>query len=85
MSSTNGIDIYISELLQHFLKEDKTIILMGVFNIDFLKYDTNGEGETFLDSMYTNFLLSYIPTPIRVTTNSKGLFTIYFQTTLMTI
>ena len=58
---------------------------MGVFNIDFLKYDTNGEGETFLDSMYTNFLLSYIQTPIRVTTNSKGLFTIYFQTTLMTI
>ena len=73
ISSTKFVDAYISELIQHFLKGDKTITLMGVFNIDFLKYNTNADTEAFLDSMYTNFLLPYIPTPRRVTTHSKRL------------
>ena len=46
---------------------------MGDFNIDFLKCDTNTDSATFLDSMYTNFLLSYISSPTRVTTHSKTL------------
>ena len=34
MNPTEFVDIYLSELLQKFSKEDKTIMLMGDFNID---------------------------------------------------
>ena len=66
-------DIYISKLLGKISKEDKTIVLMGDFNIDLLKYDTNTDSTTCLDSMYTNSLLPYISTPTRVTAHSKTL------------
>ena len=46
---------------------------MGHFNIDLLKYDTNTDSTTCLDSMYTNSLLPYISTPTRVTAHSKTL------------
>ena len=46
---------------------------MGDFDIDLLKYDTNTDSVTFLESMYTNFLSTYISTPTRVTTHSKTL------------
>ena len=46
---------------------------MGDFNIDLLKYDTNTDSTTCLDSMYTNSLLPYISTPTRVTAHSKTL------------
>ena len=54
-------------------KEDKTIVLLGDFNIDLLKYDTNKDSTPFLDLMYTNFLLPYVTTPTRVTSHSETL------------
>ena len=69
MNQTEFIDIYLSELLQKFSKEDKTIMLMG----DLLKYDHNTDSPSFLDSLYANFLLPYISTPSRVTTHSRTL------------
>ena len=62
-----------SDLLQKISKEDKTIMLMGDFSIDLLKYDTNADSTAFLDSVYTNFFLPYITTPTQVTTHSKTL------------
>lgn len=73
MNSSEFIDIYMSELLQKLSREDKTIMLMGDFNIDLLKYDSNKDSTTFLDTMYTSFLLPYITIPTRVTTHSKTL------------
>ena len=49
------------------------MMLMGDFNIDLLKYDTNTDNIAFLDSMNTNFLLPYITTPTRVSAYSKTL------------
>ena len=66
-------DIYLSELLWKFSKEDKTIMLTGDFNIDLLKYDHNTENAPFLDSLYANFLLPYISTPSGVTKHSRTL------------
>ena len=63
MNPTEFNDIYLSELLQTFSKEVKTIMLMGDFNIDLLKYDHSTDSASFLDSLYTNFLLPYISTP----------------------
>ena len=54
-------------------KEDKTIVLLGDFNIDLLKYDTNKDSTAFLDLMYTNFLLPYVTTPTQVTSHSETL------------
>ena len=62
-----------SDLVQKISKEDKTTMLIGDFNIDLLKYDTNADRTAFLDSMYANFFLPYITTPTRVTTHSKTL------------
>ena len=73
MNPIEFIDIYLSELLQNFLKEDKTIMLMGDFNIDLLKYDHNTDRASCLDSLHTNFLLPYISTPSRVTPHSGTL------------
>ena len=73
MNPTEFTESYLSELLQKLSKEDKTIILMGDFNIDLLKYDHNTDSASFLDSLYTNFLLPYISTPSRVTTHSRTL------------
>ena len=49
MNPTEFIDIYILELFQTISKEDKTIMLMGDFNIDLLIYDTSTDSATFLD------------------------------------
>ena len=46
---------------------------MDDFNIDLLKYDHNTDSASFLDSLYTNFLLPYISTPSQVTTHSRTL------------
>ena len=53
--------------------KNKDIILMGDFNIDVLKYDTNNDSAAFLDMMYENFLLPYISSPTRVTPRSETL------------
>ena len=79
MNPTEFIDIYISELFQKISKEDKTIILMGDFNVDLVKYDTNTDNTAFLGSMHSNFPLPYISAPVRVTTLPL---IVYFQTIL---
>ena len=55
MNPTEFIDVYMLDLLQKISNEDKTVTLMGDFNIDLLKYDTNAYSTAFLNSMYTNF------------------------------
>ena len=73
LNPTEFVDIHIQELLQKMSKEDKTIVLLGDFNIDLLKYDTNKDSTAFLDLMYTNFLLPYVTTPTQVTSHSETL------------
>ena len=74
MNPTEFTDVYMSHLLQINSKEDKTMMWMGDFNINLLKYDTNADSTAFLDSMYTPFPLPYITTPTWVTIHSKNLF-----------
>ena len=54
-------------------------MLMGDFNIDILKYDTNKDSGEFLDKMYTKFLLPYITSPSRVTPRSQTLIDNFFS------
>ena len=66
-------DIYLKDLLENLSHENKTIVKMGDFNIDLLKYDTEKDSADFLDSMHASFLLPYISTPSQVTPCSKTL------------
>ena len=73
MNLNEFIDVFMLDLLQKMSKKDKAMMLMGDFNIDLLKYDTNPDSIAFLDSVYINFYLPSITTPTRVTTHSKTL------------
>ena len=66
-------DIYLKDLLENLSHENKATVMMGDFNIDILKYDTEKDSADFLDSMYTSYLLPYISTPSRVTPCSETL------------
>ena len=66
-------DIYLKDLLENLSHENKTIVMMGDFNIDLLKYDTEKDSADFLDSTYASFLLPYISAPSHVTPRSKRL------------
>ena len=66
-------DTFLQSTLEKLSYENKGIILMGDFNIDILKYDTNNDSAAFLDMMYENFLLPYISSPTRVTPRSQTL------------
>ena len=61
--------------------ENEKIIFMGDFNIDLLKYDTDGDSSDFLDAMYAIFRRPYISAPSRVTQQCKTLIdNIFFNT-----
>ena len=44
-------NIYLKDLLENLSHENKTIVIMGDFNIDLLKYDTEKDSADFLDSI----------------------------------
>ena len=73
MKVTEFNDVFLQNILEKLSYENKEIIVMGNFNIDILKYDTNSDSATFLDNMYENLLLPYILSPTRVTPRSQTL------------
>ena len=64
---------YLSNLLDNLSAENKTVVLMGDFNADLLKYDKDCNVSDFVDTMYSNLLLPHIASPTRVTLNSETL------------
>ena len=73
MEVTEFNDVFLQNILEKLSYENKEIIIMGDFNIDILKYDTNSDSAMFLDNMYENLLLPYIISPTRVTPRSQTL------------
>ena len=67
-------DHYFNPLLDNLSKEaNKTIVLLGDFNIDLLNLDTSEHASTFLDNLASNSLQPQILLPTRVSNNSKTL------------
>ena len=62
---------YLNELLDKFSKENKTIFLLGDFNINLLNYDVHPPTNEFLGSLSSHYFLPHILQPSRVTTNFK--------------
>ena len=53
-------DYYINNLLDKLSKENKTVFLLGDFNIDLLNYDQHSLTNEFLDSLSSHMLLPHI-------------------------
>ena len=66
-------DYYINNLLDKLSKENKTVFLLGDFNIDLLNYDQHSLTNEFLDSLSSHMILPHILQPIRTRNNSKTL------------
>ena len=64
---------FITPLLEKLSCDKKEIILMGDFNINVLKCDSDKDTTDFIDTMYTSSLYPTINTPTRITTTSKTL------------
>ena len=71
MDPTESNDVYLHDVLQKLSNENKSVVLMGNFNIDFLTYDSNIDPSNFLDKMYFSLLLPYVSSPSRLTTQSQ--------------
>ena len=71
MDTTEFNHVYRHDMLEKLSNENKTVVLMGDFNIDLLKYDSNTDSSTFLDKMYSSFLLPYISSPSQLILDFK--------------
>ena len=66
-------DYYIINLLDKVSKENKTVFLLGDFDIDLLNYDQHSLTNEFLDYLSSHMLLPHILQPTRTRNNSKTL------------
>ena len=62
---------YMDNTLQKLEKSNKTIFVMGDFNINLLSYDGHTDTNDFINSMVSHCLLPYILHPTRVTDHSS--------------
>ena len=54
---------YLNALLEKLAKEQKTVFLVGDFNVDSLKYEQHKATNEFFDSLCSNTFLPYIIQP----------------------
>ena len=67
-------DHYLNHLLDNQSKEaNKTIVLLGDFNIDLLNFDTSEHVTIFLDDLASNSLQLQFLLPTRISNNNKTL------------
>ena len=66
-------ECYLSILLEKLSKENKSVFLLGNFNVDLLKYDKHNSTNDFLDNLSSNYFLPLILFPTRITPSSKTL------------
>ena len=57
-------DDYLNELLDKLSKENKTILLIGDFNINLLNYNIHPRTNEFLDSLSSHYFLLHFLQPI---------------------
>ncbi|XP_057290863.1 uncharacterized protein LOC130613552 [Hydractinia symbiolongicarpus] len=87
------INLYLKPFFEVAIKQKQKLILMGDFNIDLLKCESNHLVDDFLDELYSNFLQPSITYPTRISNTSKTLidniftsnpFTKYFSGNIIT-
>ena len=73
MSIDEFNEVFLLPLLEKASKENKPLILLGDFNINLLKSDTDNSISHFLDILGSFSLLPQIIFPTRITNTSKTL------------
>ena len=73
MDLTDFNSNYLIKVLENLSKEQKSVFLLGDFNIDLLNYNVHNPTNEFLDSLASNSFLPYILQPTRITSHSKTL------------
>ena len=66
-------DEYLNEFCDKLSKENKTVVLLGDFNINLLNYDIHPPTNEFLDSLSSHYFLPHIQQPSTLTANSNTL------------
>ena len=64
---------YLNKLLENIYKEQKSIFLLGDFNVNLLNYNEHNQKNEFLDSLASNSFISLILQPTRITSHSNTL------------
>ena len=57
-------------MLGKLVKEQKTVVLLGDFNVDLLKYEQDKATNEFVDSLSSNMFLPHTVQPTRITSQS---------------
>ena len=76
-------DYYLYELLHKLSSENKSVILLGNFNVDIMKCDNHHSTNEFLDSLSSHLFLPHITQPTRIRDSSKTLIDNIFSNTLI--
>ena len=64
---------YLNKLLENISKEQKSIFLLGDFNVNLLNYNEHNQTNEFLDSLACNSFMPLILKPTRITSHSSTL------------
>ena len=62
---------YLNKLLENISKEQKSIFLLGDFNVNLLNYNEHNQTNGFLDSLAANSFIPLILQPTRITSHSN--------------
>ena len=64
---------YLNKLLENISKVQKSIFLLGDFNVNLQNYNEHNQTNQFLDSLASNSFISLILQPTRITSHSNTL------------
>ena len=64
---------YLNQLLENISKEQKSIFLLGHFNVNLLNYNEHNQTNEFLDSLASNSFIPLILQLTRITSHSNTL------------
>ena len=64
---------YLNKLLENISKEQKSIFLLGEFNVNLLNYNEHNQAYKFLESLASNSFIPLILQPTRITSHSNTL------------
>ena len=83
MQQSEFIDGYLKPLSEKLISENKEVVLLGHFNIDLLKCDSDKNVSDFLDIIYSTNLLPNITSPTRLTSLSETLIDNIFSSVII--
>ena len=64
---------YLNKLSENTSKEQKSIFLLGDFNVNLLNYNEHNQTNEFLDSLASNSFIPLILQPTRITSRCNTL------------